>query len=467
MAVLGNLRNLQDIYEWRTEHSEHLHGAACGSRLNNQIDYTCKMQNSIAIKPALRPICGSIRPPGSKSLTNRSLVVAALAEGRSRLTGVLDSQDTRVMVESLARLGMLVQHDPTAATILVDGCCGTPPAKTAELNLENSGTSIRFLTAVCCLGNGRYRLDGNSRMRERPIGDLIEALSKLGARIRCEFDNGSPPVLIDASGITGGEVQVAGEMSSQFVSALLMACPGALQPVSVEVTGTLVSEPYIEMTLKVCEAFGVSIEAVKPGAFRIRPQRYRAREYAIEPDASAASYFFAAAAVTGGKVTVAGLAQSALQGDVAFVEVLRKMGCEVEYGSGISVRGGKLCGVDVDMNAISDTAQTLAAIAPFAEGPTRIRNVAHMRHKETDRIAALAAELTRIGQQVQEFPDGLEIKPARVKPDMIQTYDDHRMAMSFAVTGLAAPGISIQNPGCTAKTYPRFFEDLATLVGNQ
>lgn len=426
------------------------------------------MNDTISISPVSHPICGTIRPPGSKSLTNRALIVAALAEGQSRLTGVLDSQDTRVMVESLRRLGVTLQHDPAAATIVIDGCRGTPPTQAADLYLENSGTSIRFLTALCCLGKGTYRLDGNERMRERPIGDLVDALSTLGARVRCEFNNGAPPVVIEASGITGGKVQVAGDMSSQFVSALLMAAPGALQPTTVEITGTLVSEPYVEMTLKVCEAFGVAIEAVKPGVFRLRPQRYRAREYSIEPDASAASYFFAAAAVTGGKVTVPGLTQSALQGDVAFVEVLRQMGCEVEYGDdGISVRGGTLRGVDVDMNAISDTAQTLAAIAPFAEGPTRIRNVAHMRHKETDRIAALAAELKQVGQKVKEFPDGLEIKPAKIKPATIQTYDDHRMAMSFAVTGLATPGISIANPGCTAKTYPRFFEDLAALAGNQ
>lgn len=426
------------------------------------------MQDIKSIDPVSHPICGTIRPPGSKSLTNRALVVAALAEGQSRLTGVLDSQDTRVMVESLKRLGIRLQHDPATATIVIDGCRGTPPAKSAELFLENSGTSIRFLTAMCCLGKGTYRLDGNERMRERPIGELVTALSTLGARVRCELDNGSPPVTVVASGITGGKVQVGGEMSSQFLSALLMVAPGALQPVTVEVTGTLVSEPYAGMTLKVCEAFGVSIESVKPGVYRLRPQRFRAREYSIEPDASAASYFFAAAAVTGGKVTVPGLTQAALQGDVAFVEVLRKMGCEVEYGdSSISVRGRSLRGVDVDMNAISDTAQTLAAIAPFAEGPTRIRNVAHMRHKETDRIAALATELKRIGQKVKEFPDGLEIKPAKIKPGTIETYDDHRMAMSFAVTGLAAPGISIANPECTAKTYPHFFEELAVLVANQ
>ena len=425
------------------------------------------MTNTTKMHPVSKPVCGTIYPPGSKSLTNRALVVAALAEGQSCLTGVLDSQDTKVMVESLKRLGIRLEHDLASATIRIDGCRGAPPASKAELWLENSGTSIRFLTALCCLGRGTYRLDGNVRMRERPIGELTSALTALAARVRCEFENGSPPVIIESSGITGGKVKVGGEISSQFLSAILMAAPGALQPVTIEVDGMLVSEPYVEMTLKVCEAFGVSIEKMEPGIFRLRPQRYRARDYHIEPDASSASYFFAAAAVTRGEVTVTGLSRTALQGDVAFVEVLEKMGCTVEYGvDHITVRGGELHGVDVDMNAISDTAPTLAAIAPFAEGPTRIRNVAHMRHKETDRIAALATELKRIGQKVKENPDGLTITPARIKPATIETYDDHRMAMSFAIAGLVAEGIEISHPECTAKTYPRFFEDLQALVGD-
>ena len=430
--------------------------------------YTQKMPTTLSITPAAAPVRGTVRPPGSKSLTNRALIVAALAEGRSLLAGVLDSQDTRVMVESLKRMGIRLEHDVAAATITIDGCRGVPPATKADLFLENSGTSIRFLTALCCLGRGSYRLDGNERMRERPIGELTAALTTLGARVRCDFDNGCPPVLVESSGIIGGKVAIGGATSSQFLSALLMAAPGACEPVTIEVTGTLVSEPYAAMTLKVCEAFGVSIESPAAGTYRMRPQRYRGRQYAIEPDASAASYFFAAAAVTGGEVTVAGLSRDSLQGDVAFVEVLEKMGCAVASGpDSITVKGGELHGVDADMNAISDTAQTLAAMAPFAKGPTRIRNVAHIRHKETDRIAALATELKRIGQKVEEFSDGLKITPSRVTPATIETYDDHRMAMSFAVTGLVAPGIAIANPECTGKTYPRFFEDLAALAGNR
>ncbi|HTI52386.1 MAG TPA: 3-phosphoshikimate 1-carboxyvinyltransferase, partial [Planctomycetaceae bacterium] len=250
----------------------------------------------------------------------------------------------------------------------------------------------------------------------------------------------------------------------QYLSALLMAAPAAAGPVTIEVAGRLVSEPYVEMTLAVMRAFGVKLDTSAPGVYRLSPQVYQAREYAIEPDASAASYFFAAAAITGGEVTVSGLARDALQGDIAFVDALARMGCSVGSGpDGITVRGGTLRGIDIDMNAISDTAQTLAAVAPFASGPTRIRNVAHIRHKETDRIAAVATELRRIGQRVDEHPDGLTIHPAPIVPATIETYDDHRMAMSFALVGLRSPGICIAHPECTGKTYPRFFDDLRRL----
>lgn len=423
------------------------------------------MSGNILIQPVGKPIRGTIRPPGSKSLTNRALIVSALASGRSRLAGVLDSQDTRVMVESLKRLGIELTHDPVRQIVEIAGCNGRLPVQQAELWLENSGTSIRFLTALCCLGQGVFRLDGNARMRERPIADLIAALTALGIRIRCERDNGCPPVVIEGRGIRGGTVGVGGDVSSQFLSALLMACPGARGPVTIEVAGPVVSEPYVDMTLQVCAAFGVTIERRGTGMYHVLPQTFQARDYSIEPDASAASYFLAAAAVTGGAVTIPGLSRNALQGDVGFAEVLRQMGCAVEYASDqITVRGAVLHGVDVDMNRISDTAQTLAAIAPFASGPTRIRNVAHIRHKETDRVAALATELRRIGQHVVEHADGLTIEPAPIRPATIETYDDHRMAMSFAITGLVAPGITIAHPECTAKTYPRFFEDLAALT---
>lgn len=422
------------------------------------------MSTPLSIEPLSKPIRGTIRPPGSKSLTNRALIVAALAEGVSELTGVLDSQDTRVMTESLKRLGFDVSHDAAPARMSVGGGGGRIPANEADLWLENSGTSIRFLTALCTLGTGRYRLDGNPRMRQRPIGDLIAALNQFGADVITEAKTDCPPVLVNATGLAGGIAHVAGNISSQYLSALLMAAPAAKETVEIQVAGELVSVPYIEMTLRVIEQFGVEIQNEDHRRFVIPPQKYRSTAYAVEPDASAASYFFAAAAITGGEVTVEGLSKNSLQGDVGFVEALAQMGCEVEYASdAITVRGGSLRGIDIDMNAISDTAQTLAAVAPFAEGPTRIRNVAHMRHKETDRVEAVVIELRRLGLEVEEFEDGMLIHPGPMHPATIATYDDHRMAMSFALIGLKSPGVSIADPECTAKTYPQFFQDLAKL----
>jgi 3-phosphoshikimate 1-carboxyvinyltransferase len=425
------------------------------------------MHDVLEVLPVSGPVHGTIRPPGSKSITNRALVIAALARGDSRLTGVLDSQDTRVMLDSLQRLGLGLHHDPAASTVTIAGCAGAPPATSAGLWLENSGTSIRFLTALCCLGQGEYRLDGNTRMRERPLGDLIDALNQLGAHTRCELDNRCPPVVVSAQGLPGGLARVASGISSQYLSALLMAAPGAQQQVTLEVAGELVSEPYVDMTIGVMQAFGVEVGRASPGVYAIAPQTYCGTAYDIEPDASAASYFFALAAVTGGRVTVQGLSPNALQGDVKFADVLARMGCRVDAGpEGITVTGGPLRGIEVDMNAISDTAQTLAAVAPFATGPTTIRNIAHVRHKETDRIAAVATELRRLGQQVDEFPDGLTIHPAPLTPATVGTYDDHRMAMSFSLVGLRTPGVKIADPGCTRKTYPHYFDDLARLCGH-
>jgi len=423
------------------------------------------MSESIEILPVSRPVRGTIRPPGSKSLTNRALVLAALARGTSTLSGVLDSRDTQVMIESLRRLGLAVDQDLAARTIRIEGCGGEIPAHGAELYLENSGTSIRFLTAMCALGQGPFRLDGNARMRERPIAPLVDALARAGVRIACELGTGSPPVKIEAARLAGGVITVDGNLSSQYLSALLMAAPGAQTDVTLQVSGELVSRPYIEMTIANMRQFGAVVNEHRSNEFVIQSKPYSACDYDIEPDASAASYHFGVAAVTGGEVTVEGLTQGALQGDVAFVEALRQMGCGVEYGPrSITVRGAeRLRGIDVDMNAISDTAQTLACVAPFAEGPTRIRGVAHMRIKETDRVAAVVTELRRMGLAVEEHEDGMTIHPGPVQPATIQTYDDHRMAMSFSLIGLRVPGVRIADPGCTAKTYPEYFVDLDRL----
>jgi 3-phosphoshikimate 1-carboxyvinyltransferase len=394
------------------------------------------------------------------------LITAALADGTTRLTGVLHSDDTRVMIESLTRLGIQVEQDIEACTIEVVGCGGRPPAESADLWLENSGTSIRFLTALCALGTGSFRLDGNERMQERPIRDLVEALVSLDVDVQCERGTHCPPVALNSTGLVGGKVTVAGNISSQYLSALLMTAPCAQQPLEIQVTGELVSQPYIDMTMGVMAQFGVSVDCSKTNVYRVEPQSYRATSYDIEPDASAASYFFAMAAITGGEVTVAGLSQYALQGDIHFVEALEKMGCTIRYDDdSVTVTGGELHGIDIDMNAISDTAQTLAVVAIFAEGPTTIRNVAHLRHKETDRIAAVVTELRRMGVSATEFTDGLMIKPGPIQPATIETYDDHRMAMSFALAGIKTEGIQIADPACTRKTYPHFFDDLEALSG--
>lgn len=442
------------------------------------------LPDRLSITPVERPVWGEIRPPGSKSITNRALVCAALADGTSTLRGALVSEDTHVMLDSLQRLGLRVESADGARTLIVYGCGGRLPVAEAELFVGNSGTTIRFLTAVCALGEGRYVLDGVPRMRQRPIGDLLAALRQLGVRCGGEGGDQFPPVWVAGGGLRGGTAHVRGDVSSQFVSGLLLAAPQAHSPVTLVVDGPLVSRPYVTMTRRIMDAFGVAVEEKEQRYVVPAPQPYRATDYAIEPDASAASYFWGAAAITGGCVTVRGLSHRSLQGDVAFVDCLARMGCEVEaHGEALSVRGRAWRGIDVDMNAISDTVPTLAVVALFAEGPTTIRGVAHIRHKETDRIGDLAHELRKFGADVETRPDGLTIvPPARgaarslgpadrpiaglaAPREPIQTYRDHRMAMSFALAGLVCPGVVILDPQCTAKTYPDFFTDLARLCG--
>ncbi|MBN2216072.1 MAG: 3-phosphoshikimate 1-carboxyvinyltransferase [Pirellulales bacterium] len=425
------------------------------------------MNDTIEIRPS-GPVRGAIRPPGSKSITNRALVCAALAEGVSTLAGVLDSEDTRVMVSALGQLGLEVSPDWKDASARVVGCAGRPTATEANLYVANSGTTVRFLTALVALGKGTFRLDGTPRMRERPIQPLLDALGQLGVRAESELGTGCPPVVVHARGISAAAARMSGTLSSQYLSGLLMAAGGSRARIDLLVEGELVSEPYVAMTLAVMRSFGVEVDRPEQGRFVVPASAaYRSCQYEIEPDASAASYFFAAAAITGGRVTVEGLSRHSLQGDVAFCDCLAKMGCRVEWNkNAITVSGGPLRGIDVDMNAISDTVQTLAAVALAAEGPSLIRNVSHIRHKETDRLAALATELRKLGAAVEEGRDWLRIVPGNLHGAAIDTYDDHRMAMSFAVAGLKVPGIVIRNPGCTAKTYPRFFEDLAQLTGD-
>jgi 3-phosphoshikimate 1-carboxyvinyltransferase len=433
---------------------------------------------TLEIQPLTRPPHASIRVPGSKSITNRALVLAALSQSGCTLHGALRSEDTEVMVEALRTLGFGVETDWETETIRVNRPPGDRiiPAREANLFVGNSGTSMRFLAAMVSLGWGHYRLDGVPRMRERPIEDLLVALRQIGVDSRSEAGNGCPPVIIETVGLKGGHVRIRGDISSQFLSGLLMAVPLAKSDTTIVVEGTLVSRPYVDMTIAMMREFGAEIDrTIRLAAvcgWRIPGnQVYYRPPYEIEPDASAASYFFAAAAIAQGEIAVR-LPCGSLQGDSSFVDVLKKMGCTVvteEIDGTMHVQGSTskgaspLRGIDVDMNAISDTVMTLAAVALFAEGPTTIRNVAHIRHKETDRIAALATELRKLGAGVEEFPDGLRITPGPLHGAEIDTYNDHRMAMSMALVGLKVPGVVIRNPGCVAKTYPNFFRDLEKL----
>jgi len=418
--------------------------------------------------PCPGPVRGTVRPPGSKSITNRALVCAALSRGTSRLDGVLDSQDTRVMAAGLQALGIPLTADWPRGVVEVTGRAGSIPAASAEIDCAASGTTMRFLSAVCALGHGTYRLDGTARMRQRPIDDLLTALRGLGVDAVAESPGGCPPVTIRSTGIAGGRTVVAGGTSSQFASGLAMAAPCCPSGLEIEFSGRVVSLPYLDMTRQVMAAFGAACDVVDERTWRIPPGGYTACDYHVEPDASAASYFFAAAAITGGAVTVEGLSRRSLQGDVEFCIALERMGCEVAWdetgGGSTTVRGRAAHGIDIDMNAISDTVPTLAVVALFADGPTVIRNVAHIRDKETDRIGDLARELRRIGADVDESADGLRITPRPLHPASVFTYDDHRMAMSLALAGLRVPGLRILDPACVGKTFPGYWARLADIA---
>ena len=419
------------------------------------------------VAPAAGPVCGTVTVPGSKSLTNRALVVAALASGDSTLRGALFSDDTEACLDGLTRLGIGVKADPAHERIAVAGAGGRIPAKAAALDVRYSGTTARFLTAVAAAGQGVYRFDGARRMRERPMGDLPAVLAAAGARFRFAGQPGHLPFEIEASGLPGGRIEMRAAHSSQPVSALLLCAPAAAAATTIVVDGQVPSEPFIDLSVRVMRDFGVEVGRPEPGVFEIAADAgYRGRTYDVEPDATNASYFLAAAAVTGGSVCVRGLAADSSQGDIACVEVLRQMGCDVrEEADGITVAGPeRLRGVELDLNAVSDLTPTFAAIAPFADAPVTIRNVAHIRVQETDRIAALTTELRRLGATVEERPDGLRIEPSRLAPAAVRTYEDHRMAMAFAVTGLRVPGLTILEPGCAAKTFPDFFERFGALT---
>jgi 3-phosphoshikimate 1-carboxyvinyltransferase len=423
--------------------------------------------------PFAKPLAGVASVPGSKSITNRALVLGALFDCVDfDVHNVLRSEDTELMMRALEALGWRMYPNWELDFVNLDRhdwhlfhADEFLPSE-ANLYVGNSGTTMRFLCALVSLGKGNYRLDGTERMRQRPIGDMLSALRQLGVDAKSENGNGCPPVVIRTQGLRGGRVRIKGDVSSQFLSGLIMAAPFADGEITIEVDGPLVSVPYVKMTFEMMLGFGLNVSTEDWTQFRCSPAKRPGQisDYRIEPDASAASYFWAAAAITGGTITVADLTRDSIQGDIRFVDLLEQMGCRVEScSSGITVHGRPLHGIDVDMNDVSDTVMTLAAVACFAEGPTTIRNVAHIRHKETDRISALATELRKIGAEVEEYADGLKITPRPLHGAEIETYNDHRMAMSMALVGLKLPGIVMLNPGCVAKTYPGFWEDLEKL----
>lgn len=432
----------------------------------------------IVLQP-IKDISGTVSLPGSKSLSNRILLLAALAEGTTVLDNLLNSDDVQYMLAALKTLGLSVEDDSNIKRAIVEGCGGVFPVgkdpNEVSLFLGNAGTAMRPLTAAVTAagGNSRYILDGVPRMRERPIGDLVIGLKQLGADVDCMLGTDCPPVLVNANGgLPGGKVKLSGSISSQYLTALLMASPLALGDVEIEIIDKLISVPYVEMTLKLMERFGVSVDHSDDwDRFFIKGgQKYRSPGNAyVEGDASTASYFLAGAAITGGTITVEGCGTTSLQGDVKFAEVLEKMGAKVTWTDNtVTVTGpprgssGKhLKPVDVNMNKMPDVAMTLAVVALYADGPTTIRDVASWRVKETERMIAICTELRKLGATVEEGSDYCVITPPeKLNVTEIDTYDDHRMAMAFSLAACANVPVTIKDPGCTRKTFPDYFEVL-------
>ena len=432
--------------------------------------------SNLTLVPLTAPFRAAMTPPGSKSLTNRALVLAALADGVSTLRNVLFADDTLVMLDGLRRLGFDLAADQPTQTVRITGRGGSIPAAVADLFCGNSGTTIRFLSAVCALGGGgaRYTLDGIPRMRQRPIGQLVDMLRHLGSRIHYRQAQGFPPIEVQPHGLPGGLLRFASAQSSQFLSAVLQVAPYAKHEVQVDLEGKQqTSWPYVAMTMRLMDEFGQTPHLIRdpagnPTRIIIPRGTYAATDYAIEPDASNASYFLAVAAIhPGAAVTIEGLGKSSLQGDVGFADLLHGMGADLLFGPDfITVIGtDKLEGIDADMLSMPDMAQTLAVVALFAKGPTRLRGIHTLRLKETDRVAALANELAKFGARVDVEGDAMTITPPQtLRPAEVDTYDDHRMAMSFAVAGTRIGGVVIKEAECVNKTYPGFFGDLQRLA---
>jgi 3-phosphoshikimate 1-carboxyvinyltransferase len=413
------------------------------------------------VEPRVGPLEATVRPPGSKSITNRALIAAALADDTSTITGALVADDTEAMVDCLGRLGIAVDGRDDGTTLVVRGAGGRIVAEHAELDVRQSGTTARFVAPLAALGHGRFVLDGAPRMRDRPMADLVGALRALGATVSGE----RLPFTIDAQGLSGGPIAVAADASSQFASGLLLSGPAMRQPLHLQLSTTAVSRPYLDLTVAVMQSFGIDVTVDRDDRFVVPVAPYRATNYAVEPDASAASYFFAAAAICGGTVRVPGLGRASRQGDLRFVELLERMGATVDQTAdetAVSV-AGPLHGIEADMADLSDTAPTLAVVAAFAATPTRVTGIGFVRDKESDRVGGVVRELQRLGIDAAEEADGFIVRPGSFRPARVRTYDDHRMAMSFALVGLRIPGVEIDDPDCVGKTFPSYFEVLSAL----
>jgi 3-phosphoshikimate 1-carboxyvinyltransferase len=424
------------------------------------------LPDPLPIAPVAGRLDATATVPGSKSVTNRALVCAALASGTSHLDGALVADDTEAMLGALQALGIEAISNPDVSSIEVTGCAGTVPPSDETIDTRQSGTTSRFALPLLALGSGTYRVTAHPQMQARPMATTFDALAALGAAVEAQGSDGYLPATVSAGGARTAVLRVAGDASSQFLSGLLLIGPCLPEGLLVELTTELVSRPYVELTLSVMASFGAVVQQPDDRTFAVAPGGYRATAYAIEPDASAASYPLAAAALCGGSVLVPGLGPDALQGDAAFADVLAQMGATVTRagrGTSIEAERGQLQGGTFDFTHISDTAQTLAAIAPFASTPVTITGIGFIRRKEIDRVAAVATELRRAGVRVDDDPDGWTIHPGPIARTTFETYDDHRMAMSFALVGLAQPGISIAGPACVAKTFPGYWHLLDQL----
>ncbi len=421
----------------------------------------------IEIKP-VSTVDATVLVPGSKSLTQRALIAAALGNGTSKLIGPLASEDTSYTSKALEQMGIIVEREEDSWTVHGSGGILATPEK--EIFLGNNGTATRFLTSVAALGNGPFKIDGEERMRERPIAPLMEALQGWGVDIHSIKNTGCPPLAINSKGLTGGATILPEGKSSQYLSSLLLVAPYAAAPATLEVKGEVLSKPYVAMTLSVMYDFGIAVECNEEyTSFTIPQGTYRAMEYQIEGDASNASYFWAAAAITAGRVTVANVPVPSLQGDAGLVPLLARMGCDVSRdGNGITLTGSeRLEGITVDMGDMPDVVPTLAVVAAFAHGKTTINNIEHLRIKECDRLTATLAELSKMGAKVEEGQDYMVIHGDGgecLHGAEIETYNDHRMAMSFAVAGLRVAGVKIHGEGCVAKSFPDFWERFAAMV---